>query len=304
MITASSSNPPAVFRFAPSPNGALHLGHALSALTAFAMARRINGRFLVRIEDIDTVRCRQEHIDNCLADLAWLGLTWEQPVLRQSEHFKDYAAAAGRLHDMGLLYPCFATRQEIADAKIPDAVDPDGAPIYPGLHKSMTPDEARARIAAGQPYALRLDMELALREVRQRLGPRQLTFDEIDTSGSAHTRVCKPERWGDTIIIRKDTPASYHLAVIVDDARQGITHVTRGMDLFAATDLHRLLQVLLDLPAPVYHHHRLITGEDGRKLAKSAGDISLANLRQQGITPGQICDMVGLLAHDRPRLRQ
>ncbi len=294
MTTATTFDPPAVFRFAPSPNGALHLGHALSALTTYSMAKRLNGRFLVRIEDIDTVRCRQEHIDNCLADLAWLGLTWEEPVLRQSEHFKDYAAAAGRLHDRGLLYPCFATRQEIADAKIPDAVDPDGAPIYPGLHKSMTPDEARARIAAGQPYALRLDMTAAMREAQRRLGSTDLTFQEIDETGTTKTHLCKPDRWGDTIVIRKDTPASYHLAVVVDDARQGITHVTRGMDLFAATDLHRLLQVLLEFPAPLYHHHRLITGVDGRKLAKSAGDTSLAHLRQQGITPAQIYDMVGL----------
>jgi glutamyl-Q tRNA(Asp) synthetase len=287
------STPQAVFRFAPSPNGDLHLGHALSALTGFDMARRAGGRFLVRVEDIDTARCRDEHIAAQLADLAWLGLTWEEPVLRQSQHFATYLAAADRLSDLGLLYPCFATRQEIATVKLPRAADPDGAPLYPGLHKHMPADEVADRRARGEPFALRLDMDRALALARARLGERPLTFTAVDAAGSARDVVARPERWGDAIIVRKDVPASYHLAVVVDDARQGVTHVTRGMDLYAATDLHRLLQLLLDLPAPLYHHHRLISDVDGRKLAKSARDTSLASLRQSGITSTEIRAMVG-----------
>jgi glutamyl-Q tRNA(Asp) synthetase len=283
-----------VFRFAPSPNGALHLGHALSALTGFDMARRSGGRFLVRIEDIDVARCRDEHVHGQLADLAWLGLVWEQPVLRQSEHFDVYRSAAARLQGMGVLYPCFATRQEIAAGKQPHAVDPDGAPLYPGLHKHMPQHEIAARMDRGEPFALRLDMAAALAQARQRLAGSPLTFTAFDDpAGATRAMVARPERWGDTIIVRKDVPASYHLAVVIDDARQGITHVTRGLDLYAATDLHRLLQVLLDLPAPLYHHHRLITDVDGRKLAKSEGDTSLASLRQAGITPGGIRQMIG-----------
>lgn len=280
-------------RFAPSPNGELHLGHALSALTGFEMARRIGGRFLVRIEDIDTARCRESFIAGHLADLAWLGLAWEEPVLRQSEHFADYRQAAGRLDAMGLLYPCFATRQDIAAHKTANAVDPDGAPLYPALHKHMPAAEAAERKARGEPFALRLDMDRALAEMRRRLGNQPLTFTSIDFNGASTEIRAKPERWGDTIIVRKDVPSSYHLSVVVDDARQDISHVTRGMDLYAATDLHRLLQVLLELPAPLYHHHRLITDVEGRKLAKSARDTSLASLRHAGITPAEIRAMLG-----------
>ncbi len=284
-----------VFRFAPSPNGALHLGHALSALTGHAMARRAGGRFLVRIEDIDTARCRDEHIAAQLADLAWLGLAWEQPVLRQSQHFDAYRSAAARLQEMGLLYPCFATRQDIAASKEPNAVDPDGAPLYPGLHKHMTASEIAARQARGEPFALRLDMAAATARAQERLAGAPLTFTAFEAPDEATREIlAHPQRWGDTVIVRKDVPASYHLAVVVDDARQGVSHVTRGMDLYAATDLHRLLQVLLEQPAPLYHHHRLITDVDGRKLAKSARDTSLASLRQAGITPGEIRAMLGL----------
>jgi glutamyl-Q tRNA(Asp) synthetase len=257
------------------------------------MAARLGGRFLVRIEDIDTARCRDTFIAGQLADLAWLGLTWEQPELRQSQHFPVYQAAAAALQAHGLLYPCFATRQEIAAAN-PRAVDPDGAPLYPGLHKHLSPQEVASRRARGEPFALRLDMPRALAAADRVLGGRPLTFVEFDATGGARTIPARPERWGDTIIVRKDTPASYHLAVVVDDARQGITHVTRGMDLFAATGLHRLLQVLLGLPEPRYHHHRLITGVEGRKLAKSARDTSLAALRQSGTTPDAIRALVSL----------
>lgn len=286
-----------VLRFAPSPNGALHLGHALSALVGYDMARRLGGRFLVRIEDIDTVRCTPHHAAAALEDLAWLGITWETPVLRQSEHFADYRLAAERLVAIGLLYPCFATRSEMASAAAgtPEAVDPDGTPLYPGLWRGAPSSEVERRIARGEPYALRLDVGRALDLAADR-GLLPLTYGAVDEDGSVSRVIARPARWGDAVIIRKDTPASYHLAVVVDDARQGITHVTRGMDLVAATDLHRLLQVLLDLPEPLYHHHRLITDASGRKLAKSAGDTSLAALRRQGMTPAGIRQRLGLPA--------
>lgn len=293
-MTAANRTP--VLRFAPSPNGQLHLGHALSALTGFDMARHLHGRFLVRIEDIDTARCSEAHIAGQLEDLAWLGIAWEHPVLRQSQHFDVYRQAAARLESLGLLYPCFATRQDIAAGKRPNAVDPDGAPLYPGLHKHMPPAEVAQRKGRGEPFALRLDMQRALELARERLAGQPLTFTSFATDGSTSMVPARPERWGDTVVVRKDVPASYHLSVVVDDGRQGVTHVTRGMDLYAATDLHRLLQVLLELPAPHYHHHRLITDVEGRKLAKSARDTSLASLRQAGITAAEIRRLVGLPA--------
>lgn len=283
------------FRFAPSPNGELHLGHALSALVGFEGARRSGGRFLLRIEDIDITRCREEHVSQIFEDLAWLGLAWEQPVLRQSQHFGIYRAAAERLRAEGLLYPCFATRSEIAAAatNAPQATDPDGAPLYPGLSKGMPRETAEARIKAGEPYALRLDMARAIETVKMRLAGRPLTFTEIAEDGRRQIVEAKPERWGDAVILRKDVPASYHLAVVVDDDRQGITHVTRGQDLYAATDLHRLLQVLLGLREPVYHHHRLIVDGEGRKLAKSSRDTSIASLRRAGLGPEHVRALTG-----------
>jgi glutamyl-Q tRNA(Asp) synthetase len=284
-----------VFRFAPSPNGELHLGHALSALMTFDMARRASGRFLLRIEDIDTARCREEYVRGIFDDLAWLGLSWEEPVLRQSQHFDTYRRAAAELADRGLLYPCFATRGEIAAATgvKPAALDPDGAPLYPGLHKRLTPAQVDARTRRGEVPALRIDMERAVAAARTILDGRPLTFTELDAEGRPKTIEAAPERWGHAVILRKDTPASYHLAVTMDDARQGVTHVTRGRDLFAATGLHRLLQVLLGLPEPDYHHHRLITDRDGRKLAKSARDTSLRSLRGEGLTPADIRTRIG-----------
>lgn len=290
-----------VFRFAPSPNGLLHLGHALSALTGFELAWRTGGRFLVRIEDIDTARARPEFVAAIFDDLRWLGLDWEQPVLVQSEHFADYRAAAARLQADGLLYPCFATRSEIAAAAErnpagldpvpldparldPARLDPEGAPLYPGLHKSLKPAEVMQRRARGEPFALRIDMARAIEQAEVRLGARALTFTELLADGTRAVVTADPARWGDAVIMRKDVPASYHLAVVIDDARQGVTHVTRGRDLFAATGLHRLLQVLLGLPEPIYHHHRLIADPVGRKLSKSAGDTSLRSLRQAGLT--------------------
>lgn len=291
---------PPVFRFAPSPNGALHLGHAYSALVAHDMARVAGGRFLVRIEDIDLARCRPEYEARMLNDLAWLGLAWEEPVRRQSEHLGDYGAALAKLEGLGVLYPCFATRREIADivarnGGVAYPRDPDGAPLYPGLYRGRPPREVAERKAAGEPYALRLDMGRAMQQVRAKSGER-VTFTECANDGEAVEIAIDPARWGDAVIARKDVPTSYHLAVVVDDALQGVSHVTRGRDLYTSTDLHRLLQILLDLPAPLYHHHALITDATGRKLAKSRKDTSLAALREQGATPADIRRRVGLPA--------
>jgi glutamyl-Q tRNA(Asp) synthetase len=284
-----------VTRFAPSPNGRLHLGHALSAITGYELAKRAGGRFLVRIEDLDIGRSREVHVRGIFEDLAWLGLEWEEPVLRQSKHAGAYAAAAGRLQRLGLLYPCFATRAEIAAATPAGAAcDPDGAPLYPGLHRGMSQSEVQRRLASGQPRSLRLDMTNALRAAAKRPGGHPLTFVASTLDGVETAHLARPERWGDVVLVRKDAPASYHLAVAVDDARQGITHVVRGADLLPATDLHRLLQVLLELPEPRYHHHRLITDDCGRKLAKSAADTSLAELRAAGRTPDDVRRMIEL----------
>jgi glutamyl-Q tRNA(Asp) synthetase len=285
---------PAVLRFAPSPNGPLHLGHALSALIGYDMARRLGGRFLVRIEDIDVARSREEHVTGIFEDLAWLGITWEEPVLRQSQHFAVYAQAAQWLEALGLLYPCFASRSEILEAAKGRGLDPEGTPLYPGLHKRLSRAEIDERIANGQRFALRLDMERALEAAARRLEGRPLTFTELDDEGRPTLVEARPERWGDAVILRKDVPASYHLAVVVDDARQGVTHVTRGRDLYAATDIHRLLQVLLGLPEPLYHHHRLLTDPEGRKLAKSARDTALESLRGAGVPVREIRTQVGL----------
>jgi len=283
-----------VFRFAPSPNGALHLGHALSAFVTHYMAAKMEARFLLRIEDIDLARCRPEFEAQMLADLAWLGLRWEEPVRRQSQHLGTYEKMLRKLEASGLLYPCFATRKEIAGHAIPGQNDPDGAPLYPALHKAMPEDEVRRRKDRGEAFALRIDMEKAVRKARaMTTGP--LTFTELDpVSFETKTIPADPARWGDAVIARKDVPTSYHLSVVVDDALQNITHVTRGRDLYAATDIHRLLQVLLELPAPLYHHHRLLMGGDGRKLSKSHKDRSLASLREEGAGPEDIRRLAGL----------
>lgn len=282
---------PPVFRFAPSPNGYLHLGHALSALLNAEAARVAGGRMLLRIEDIDITRCRPEFEVATYEDLAWLGVSWEQPVRRQSEHFADYGAALRRLEAMRLVYPSFESRAEIAAlvaAREPWPRDPDGAPLYPGAAKTMSPDEQARRIAAGEPYALRLDMQKAMAQLSGRL-----TWSESG-DGAAGQIVADPAAWGDVVLARKDTPASYHLAVVVDDALQGITDIVRGLDLFHATSVHRLLQTLLGLPAPRYRHHRLILDADGRKLAKSTSATALRELRAQGLTPSDVRRRVGL----------
>lgn len=283
-----------VFRFAPSPNGELHLGHALSALTGFELSQRLGGRFLVRIEDIDVERSRAEFVAHIFEDLAWLGIRWEEPVLVQSQHFPDYLKAAENLIAKGLLYPCFATRSQIAAAADPTKTDPDGTPLYPGLWKGAARERIESQFAAGDTPAMRLDAEKALQLCRDKASGAELTFAELGHSVEPQIIVAEPLLWGDAVIVRKDVPASYHLAVVVDDARQGITHVTRGEDLFAATHLHRLLQALLGLPTPVYCHHRLLAGGDGRKLSKSARDTSLRSLRNSGATAADVRKLVGL----------
>ncbi|CCB67924.1 MULTISPECIES: tRNA glutamyl-Q(34) synthetase GluQRS [unclassified Hyphomicrobium] len=277
-----------VTRFAPSPNGLLHVGHALSAIIAHDTARRNGGRFLLRIEDIDLERRRPEFVTAIFEDLNWLGLTWEEPVLVQSEHFSEYLAAADRLIAMGLLYPCFATRKEIVVAADPTKTDPDGVPLYPGIWRGASAEIVGERMAAGETPALRLNMEGALQVLKSKRGDEPLTFVEVEDDGSQRTVVADPARWGDAVIVRKEVPASYHLSVVVDDARQGVTHVTRGQDLLAATDLQRLLQELLDLPQPVYSHHRVIRWANGQKLSKSNQDMGLRVLRDEGATADDI----------------
>ena len=213
--------------------------------------------------------------------------------MRQSEHLSEYREVAARLAAMGLLYPCFASRQEIQAAAVSDRLDPDGAPLYPGRHRHLGSDEIERRKARGEPFALRLDMARAV-EMAHRIGGTPLSFTELDENLHLRTVEANPARWGDVVIQRKETSASYHLAVVVDDARQSITHVVRGQDLRAATDIHRLLQVLLGFPAPLYHHHRLILDPAGRKLSKRDGDTALAILRDRGLVPSDIVRMVGL----------
>ncbi len=291
-----------VLRFAPSPNGWLHLGHAYSALFAFDMARRLGGRLLLRIEDIDVGRCRKEYVEGIYEDLAWLDIEWETPVRRQSEHFSDYEAALRKLRDMGLVYPCFATRKEINDAILASGIplqawpsDPDGAPLYPGICKDMPKARLNELMWEGRSYAWRLDMEKAMREaVRINGGPITFREDGESLRGDTGLLPIEPELFGDVVIARKDVPTSYHLAVTVDDALQGVTLVTRGQDLFPATYIHRILQVLLGLPAPRYHHHGLIRDDTGRRLSKSAKDMGLKELRAKGTTPAGIRRMVSL----------
>ena len=283
-----------VFRFAPSPNGHLHLGHALSALSNFDLARAAGGRFLLRIEDIDAARCRPDYERAIYDDLAWLGITWEEPVRRQSAHFDDYRAALARLDALGLVYPSFESRGEIArlvaerETHASWPRDPDGAPLYPGDALSLAPAERRRRMETGVPYALRLDMAAAI----ARTGA--LTWSETGTDNRAGSVTAAPQMWGDVVLARKDMPTSYHLAVVVDDARQGVTHVVRGQDLFWSTSVHRVLQALLGLPAPNYHHHRLILDAEGKKLSKSTRATALRALRESGATAADIRRMVGL----------
>ncbi len=264
-----------VTRFAPSPTGRLHRGHAFSALLAHRFARDGGGTFLLRIEDIDPGRSRETFVSGIKEDLAWLGIDWDGPVVRQSQRLEAYQAALDRLKTLGLLYPCFCTRSEIAAEIAASGAAPHGpdGPVYPGT--------CRVRSQPGDGVcAWRLNMGAAL----VRVGP--LTWHD-DAAG---TITAHPERFGDVVLARKDAPTSYHLAVTVDDAAQGITHVIRGQDLFDATDVHRLLQALLGLPTPLYRHHALLTGPDGKRLAKRHGSISLADLRAAATDPAKLRD--------------
>src|SRR5262245_35309202 len=289
------------FRFAPSPNGELHLGHAYSALINQQLAKAAGARLLLRIEDIDSTRCTPEFEQGIYRDLEWLGLEWQQPARRQSEHFADYEAALKKLIQAELVYPAFMSRGDIrSHIAAREAAgrdwprDPDGVPLYPALDKALSPGERRNRIARGEPFAWRLDVEAAC------AGRAALSWQEADSEAMRlfHAVAAEPKAWGDVVLARKEIPTSYHLSVVVDDALQGVSHVVRGRDLYLATAVQRLLQEHLGLPAPVYFHHRLIEGPDGRKLSKSNRDIGIRALRARGLTPDDIRRMVGIADTD------
>lgn len=267
-----------VTRFAPSPTGDLHAGHAYSAMFAFQSARAAGGQFLVRIEDIDFTRCRAEFEIRILEDLHWLGLEWVGPVRRQSEHIETYSNAAAKLNTLGVLYPCFCTRKDVAREIEAAGGAPHGAegPVYPGICRQLSVQERHKRIQAGQPFSLRLNLDRA-REISG------APLEWIDLSQGPQQ--AQPELFGDVVLVRKDIGCSYHLAVVCDDALQGVTRVTRGMDLFEATHIHRLLQALLKLPVPEYHHHILIEDSSGKRLAKRNSAETLRSLRERGVTP-------------------
>ena len=279
------TSPPTVTRFAPSPTGQLHLGHAYSALFAEREAKRNHGRFLLRIEDIDPARCRPEFEAGIYEDLAWLGLNWDAPVRRQSEHLADYRAALDRLGAADFVYPCFCSRKEIQAEIARSAAAPQGpeGALYPGTCRSLGSSERAARISDGRPYALRLNVAAALAAT----GP--LTWQDLDRG----LIPAKPQLLGDVVLGRRDAPASYHLAVTVDDHLQGVTLVTRGEDLLAATHIHRLLQALLQLETPLYRHHRLLTNERGERLAKRDGALAIAALRAAGHSAAEVREMAG-----------
>ncbi len=328
------SNTRVITRFAPSPNGWLHIGHAFSALFAADVARRHGGRFLLRIEDIDFTRARQEYVQGIFDDLAWLGLHWPKPVRHQRPHVALYCRALRRLREMGVLYPCHCTRRALrAATAAPDwPRDPDGAPVYSGTCRHLATNDdhpanndrpADADCTAGAdctangdeapcarlgewplqeplPPAWRLDMDKALALARHKLNGQPLQWREEGKGPNGEHGLLRADtggldvrNWGDVILGRRDIGVSYHVAVVIDDAVQGITHVTRGQDLFQATAIHRLLQVLLDLPEPAYVHHRLITDEQGRKLSKSAGDTTLRALREAGMTAKELRTRLG-----------
>lgn len=284
--------PEIVTRFAPSPNGRLHLGHAFSALMGQYLAGE--GRFLLRIEDIDLGRRRDNFMTAIYDDLAWLGLSWEQPVMLQSSRFDIYRAALDRLIKMQVVYPCWATRKEILDviqakgSRADWPADPDGAPIYPGIYRDISPARRNELMWENTSYAWRLDTSRALAAIEKK-GIKTITYHEKSTG---ETVLVTPQVFGDVVIARKDVPTSYHLSVVVDDAAQNVNLVTRGMDLQAATHVHRILQILLDLPEPDYYHHPLVRNPQGRRLSKRAGDSGFDLHRQQGMTAQQVIDML------------
>lgn len=288
--------PPPVFRFAPSPNGYLHLGHAYSALLNFDLARASGGRFLLRIEDIDATRCKPAFEAAIYEDLAWLGIAWETPVRRQSLHLAEYRDALEKLSAKILVYPAFESRAEIArlvaerEANAPWPRDPDGAPLYPGIAKSLATDQRGRLFESGVPYALRLDMAAAHRHA----GDLDWIEHGEGPDGETGAVTARPQAWGDVILARKETPTSYHLSVVIDDALQGVSDVVRGQDLFWSTSVHLLLQRLLGLPQPAYQHHRLVLDGEGRKLSKSTAATGIRELRAGGATPADIRRLVGL----------
>ena len=286
-MNTSNDSSEMITRFAPSPSGRLHSGHALAAIIPWREAMDNGGRFLLRIEDIDRERCHAEFEVGIFEDLAWLGLTWEEPVRRQSDHMDDYADAISMLQDQGVIYPCFCSRADIrAEIARSDSAPhgPDGA-LYPGTCRHLSRDQKNTRIAAGDAHALRLDVEKSLALIKEPL----VWHDRL-----AGVIVANPTPHGDVVLARKDTPTSYHLSVVVDDALQGINLITRGKDLFEATDVHRLLQSLLGLPTPDYFHHELVVGEDGRRLATRHKARSLESIRESGTTAQELFSQLGL----------
>lgn len=297
-LRTATSSASTVFRFAPSPNGLMHLGHAYSALLNLKMARENNGTLLLRIEDIDTVRCTPGNEKRMLEDLEWVGFEWDSEPIRQSAQFDRYLSTISDLFDEGLAYPSIMSRREIAHAVEAITangkswpVDPDGAPHYPGSERNLTLDERMAIMTSGDEYAMRLDMGLAVSNLTSAMQWRETGAGPEGQKGMISA---DPLSWGDVVLGRKDTPASYHLSVVLDDALQGITHVVRGRDLYYSTAVHRLLQELLQLPVPDYHHHDLILDEDGEKLSKSRHSTALRHLREAGMTPFDIHRMIGL----------
>ncbi|WP_031304310.1 tRNA glutamyl-Q(34) synthetase GluQRS [Sphingobium quisquiliarum] len=292
-MTPSSTPQHMVTRFAPSPTGRLHVGHGWSALLAEAIARENGGSFRLRIEDIDGTRSRPEHVAGIIEDLRWLGIAWDGEVIFQSDRLGQYEAALDRLRGMDLLYPCFCTRADIA-ASTSAPHGPEG-PVYPGTCRALPLAERDRRIAAGEPHAWRIDMSRAIAATGQlywkstSFAPFGLSLSKVNPQAQSERLIeARPQTAGDVVLARKDAPASYHLSCTLDDAAMGVTHVLRGQDLFAATHVHRLLQTLLNLPSPVYCHHPLLAGADGKRLAKRDGSIALADLRAQGMDPVQL----------------
>ncbi len=287
-----SQTPDFITRFAPSPNGRLHMGHAYSALICAHQADIHNGLFVLRIEDIDKGRARDEFRHAIYDDLRWLGLDWPEPVMRQSQRFAAYTAALHSLREKELIYPCWATRGEIRrtidgqpGGRAAWPIDPDGAPLYPGIYRDISAKEKRRLMWEGADFAWRLNMQKAIATIDK---PLYFTEHCHTPNGAPRQITATPEIYGDIVLARKSIAASYHLAVVVDDAAQHITQVTRGRDLFAASHIHRLLQALLDLPVPDYYHHPLIYDAQGRRLSKQAGDGGFHVLREEGMSPAQL----------------
>ncbi len=276
-----------IFRFAPSPNGELHLGHAFSALLTQQLAQANDGKLLLRVEDIDTIRCTPESTTQMLDDLDWVGFSWDEEPRKQSEHFPAYEEALKKLRSDNLIYPCFCSRTQIK-ANATGEKDPDGAPLYPGTCKHMSQYDREKRMQDAEAFAWRLDMDKAIEKVGD------LTWRESSEDfAEVETIEAEPAAWGDVILARKFTPTSYHLSVVVDDAAQNVTHVTRGKDLYLTTAVHRVLQVLLELPEPKYLHHGLILDDEDKKLSKSKKSLSLAALRKRDWTPEQVRAQLG-----------